>query len=451
MNDDARSPREPLGSNFRRLLPAAFSANLADGLASVAVPWIATALTRDPLLIALVVLATRLPWLLFSLPAGVIADRVDRRKLIVWMDMLRAAAIGGFAVVVLFYQQLFPDPEAVEAGLAEPPAGAGWFLAALYIAALTVGSAEVLRDNAAQTLLPSLVKKSQLKRANGRLWGAEITADSFIGPPLAGVLLGLALVVPFGATALLFLVSGLLMMSIRGSFSVRTATDPQAAPATTWRADLAEGLRWLWGHRLLRSLAISLGVMNGAMTAAFASQVLFAQEILGLDATGFGVLLTGAAAGALLGSFTSEHITARTGDGATLRMVLVLNALCLAGIGLSSHAAPVWALLTLFGLLVVTWNVVTVSLRQRIIPDHLLGRVNSVYRFFGWGMMSIGAVAGGVVVTVGEPLIGREWALRSPLLMAGLCCLLLIPYLWHRASSAVINAARAGAEGTAST
>lgn len=446
MNDGARPARQPLGPNFRRLLPAAFSANLADGLAKVAVPWIATALTRDPLLIALVVLATRLPWLMLSLPAGVIADRVDRRTLIVWMDMLRAAVIGGIAVVVLIYQRRIPDPVAVEAGLAEPPEHSGWLLAALYLTALAVGSAEVFRDNAAQTLLPALVKKPQLKRANGRLWGAEVTADGFIGPPLAGVLLGLALVVPFGVATLLFVTAGLLMRSISGSFSAqKSRLQSQQVPAT-WRAELSEGLRWLWRHRLLRTLAISLGVINGATTAAFASMVLFAQEILQLEAAGFGVLLTGAAAGAVLGSFVAEHITDRTGDGAALRTVLIASALCLAGIGISSHAAPVWVLLALSGLFSVVWNVVTVSLRQSIVPDHLLGRVNSVYRFFGWGMMSIGAVAGGVVVIVGEPVIGREWALRSPLLLAALCCVLLIPYLWRRASSAAISQALRDAE-----
>lgn len=447
MNDDAAAPtlRKPLGSNFRRLLPAAFSSNLADGLTGVAIPWIATALTRDPMLIALVVLATRLPWLVLSLPAGVIADRVDRRKLIVWMDMLRAVAIGGFTVLVLAFQRWIPEPEAVEAGLADPPEHSGWLMAALYLSALAVGSAEVFRDNAAQTMLPAVVAKPQLKRANGRLWGAEITANSFIGPPLAGVLLGLGLVVPFGITTVLFVVAGVLMMGLSGNFTAQRHTPEEAStevrtPAN-WRAELAEGVRWLWRHRLLRSLAISLGVINGASTAAFASMVLFAQEILSLEAAGFGVLLTGAAAGALLGSFIAEHITERIGDGAALRVVLIIGAGCLAGIGLSSHAALVWTLMAASALLSVVWNVVTVSLRQTIIPDHLLGRVNSVYRFFGWGMMSVGAVAGGVVVLISEPLIGREWALRSPLLLAGVCTLVLLPYLWHRASSAVIRKA----------
>lgn len=449
MNDDAAPPTtgQPLGRNFRRLLPAAFSANLADGLAGVAIPWIATALTRDPLLIALVVLATRLPWLVLSLPAGVIADRVDRRKLIVWMDMLRAVAIGGFAALILVFQRWIPEPEAVEAGLADPPDHSGWLMAALYLTALAVGSAEVLRDNAAQTVLPAVVSKSQLKRANGRLWGAEITANSFIGPPLAGVLLGLALVVPFGIATGLFVVAGVLMMSLTGSFTPQRSSpgDQNAVeqrPAN-WRAELAEGVRWLWRHRLLRTLAISLGVINGASTAAFASIVLFAQEILSLEATAFGVLLTGAAAGALLGSFIAEHITERMGDGTALRVVLIISAACLAGIGLSSHAALVWALMAASALLAVVWNLVTVSLRQTIIPDHLLGRVNSVYRFFGWGMMSVGAVGGGVVVLIAEPLIGREWALRSPLLLAGVCTIGLLPYLWGRASTAVIHHALA--------
>ncbi|ROR71721.1 MFS transporter [Bogoriella caseilytica] len=456
--------REPLGRNFRMLLPAAFSANLADGLSKIAIPWIATALTRDPMLITLVVLCSRLPWLVFSLPAGVITDRVDRRRLIVAMDAVRALMIGAFAVVVLVQQSVIPDPGEVEAGLAEPPGSAGWILAALYLTALLVGSAEVLRDNAAQTMLPAVVLKPQLRRANSRLWGAEVTADSFIGPPLAGVLLGFALVVPLGATTVLFAVAGLLMLRITGSFRAKprpgapaphTTPTPlvDAAAASTapvptrgWTTDLCEGFRWLWDHQLLRALAISLGVMNGAMAATGAMAVLFAQEVLGLGATGFGVLATGAAAGAILGTVVAEPIAKRMSSGMSLRVVLIATVAQGLLIGLFPHPVLVWTLFAFGGLLAVLWNIITLSLRQTIIPDHLLGRVNSVYRFFGWGMMSIGALAGGVIVSIAETAVTRDMALRLPFLVAALVCAALVPYLWHRASTARIDAAIAEAE-----
>lgn len=446
---------EPLGRNFRLLLPAAFSANLADGLTKVAVPWLATALTRDPMLIALVVLCSRLPWLVFSLPAGVITDRVDRRRLIVAMDLLRAILIGAFAVIVLSHQGRIPEPEVVEAGLAEPPAGSGWLLVALYATALLVGFAEVLRDNASQTMLPAVVRKPQLQRANARLWAAEVTADSFIGPPLAGVLLGLALVVPFGVTAMLFAGAGILILCISGEFTAkpRAAPDETETPALgdtasarpRWTAELREGFSWLWNHSLLRALAISLGLMNGAMAATSANTVLFAQEVLGLQAAGFGLLLTGGAVGAIIGSFVSERIAARISSGGALRLVLIATVAQSLLIAAFPHPASVWALFAAGGLLAVVWNVITVSLRQTIIPDHLLGRVNSVYRFFGWGMLSLGALAGGLIVSASEELVGRDIALRMPFLAAALICAALLPYLWHRASTERIDAALAEA------
>lgn len=447
-------PREPLGRNFRLLLPAAFSANLADGLSKVAIPWIATALTRDPMLVTLVVLCSRLPWLLFSLPAGVITDRVDRRRLIVAMDAMRALLIGSFAVLVLFQQSNIPDPGDVEAGLADPPASAGWILAAVYLTALLVGSAEVLRDNAAQTMLPAVVRKPQLQRANSRLWGAEVTADSFIGPPLAGVLLGLALVASLGATAVLFAGAGLLMLRISGTFRakprIEEPVDPGRAlaplPVRSWTTELREGFRWLWSHQLLRALAISLGLMNGAMAATGAMAVLFAQEVLGLGATGFGLLATGGAAGAILGTVVAEPIAKKLSSGRALRVVLIATAAQGLLIGLFPHPVLVWTLFAVGGLLAVLWNVITLSLRQTIIPDHLLGRVNSVYRFFGWGMMSLGALAGGAIVTISEAVMDRDLALRMPFFAAAVVCAGLVPYLWHRASTARIEAAMAQAE-----
>src|SRR5699024_5222304 len=132
--------------------------------------------------------------------------------------------------------------------------------------------------------------------------------------------------------------------------------------------------------------------------------------------------------------------------GRCLLIALVVFGIGYGVIGLVSNAAVVWSVSVLTGVAIVLWNVITVSLRQRIIPDHLLGRVNSVYRFFGWGTMSIGTLLGGAIVTWLEPALGREWALRTPFLLAGAISLLLLFYAWSRVNTAAIEAAKAAAE-----
>ncbi|MGR3812464.1 MAG: MFS transporter, partial [Cognatishimia activa] len=188
------SPLLVRNRNYRLLFTAGALTNLGDGLVALALPWLATLLTRDPIAIAAVAAAGRIPWLLFSLPAGVIADRTDRRKLIARADLLRAFIVG--AILIL--------------ALSNPGPGAIWVLAGL---ALLLGSAEVLRDNAAQTILPDIVAPKDLEAANGQLWSAEQLTGQFIGPPLAGLLIATGIAVPFGLDlAVLVLAAGLVWM-----------------------------------------------------------------------------------------------------------------------------------------------------------------------------------------------------------------------------------------------
>lgn len=434
------SPRGPLGPNYRRLFGSAACANLGDGVMTVAVVWLASSLTRDPLLITLVGLASRLPWLLFSLPAGVLADRYDRHRLVAWMDVARCVVVGLLAIPVTLMQGRLPDPEELAAGAA-PAAGAGVLLAALCVAALLIGFAEVVRDNAAQTLVPSIVPADRLERANGRLWGAESAANNFIGPPLGGVLIGLAIGLPFALNAAMLAVSAALVFAID---IPRTRAAATAASRRGWRSEIGEGLRWLWRHDVLRALALLLGAMNFLSAMTFAVMVLFVQEVLGLfEGWQFGLVLTGVATGALVGSVLSDRVTARMRHGTALLCTMVGSALGMAGIGLTSSAVLVWLLGVGTGFLIVLWNVITVSLRQRVIPDALLGRVNSVYRFFGWGTISLGTLLGGVIVTLAEPGMGREWALRLPFLAAAAGNLALLAYAVPRIGNTRLERAQA--------
>lgn len=175
---------------LQRFIFASGMTNLADGIAVVAWGWIASLLTRDALLVALVPVALRLPWALLALPAGLVTDRVDRRRLILGMDAVRALAFAGAAGALWVALPLAPAPTE---GISAPG-----LYASLLVAALVVGGAEVFRDNAAQTMLTALVPKDRLERANGQLWSAELLTNALIGPALGAFLIGLWRLWPSG-------------------------------------------------------------------------------------------------------------------------------------------------------------------------------------------------------------------------------------------------------------
>lgn len=432
---------KPLGAKYWRLWIASVVSNLGDGVSIIAYPWLASSLTRNPLHIAAVAMMTRLPWLLFSLPAGVITDRVDRRRLTAWMDVFRFVFTVGVAFAVFAMQGELTSPDAIASGAADPPASAGLLLVVVYVAALLLGTAEVFRDNAAQTLLPALVDKESLETANGRMWGAETVMNSFVGPPLAGFLLAAAFSLPFFVDAGSFAVAAALVFLIAGEFMPK-GEDGEPVERRRFREDLKEGVRWLWDHPLFRPMAIALGVLNGTSMMAFAILVLFAQEILELDATQFGLLTTGVAAGGVVGAIAADRVAKALGQGASLFVTILGGAVSLLVSGLTSSFWVFWAMGFVMAATGTLWNVITVSLRQSLIPDRILGRVNSVYRFLGWGMIPIGAALGGFVVAGMEPLVGREWALRSPFLVAAVVTFGLFAFAFPRLNTARIEAAK---------
>lgn len=314
----------------------------------------------------------------------------------------------------------------------------------LCLVSLLLGCAEVVRDNAAQTLMASVVDKPQLERANGRLWGAETAMNNFVGPPLGGLIVAVALALPFFLNAGLLAVGAALIFALSGSFMPRGQT---TTGKIQWRAEMGEGFRWLWNNKVLRTLAILLGGMNMLSALSFVILVLFVQDVLGLfEGWQFGIVITGMAVGAVLGSLVAERISARLTQGTSLFVAIIGSGLSFIVIGLTSSPVVVWLVGVVSGVFIVLWNVITVSLRQRIIPDHLLGRVNSVYRFFGWGTISLGTLLGGLIVTGGEPILGREWALRMPFLIAGGAHLLLLIVALPRINTAKILEAQAAAE-----
>jgi MFS family permease len=399
--------RVRLGANYARIWGASTVSNLGDGVTLAALPLLAASLTRSPTRIAAITLARTLPWLLFALVGGALADRLDRRKAMAVVDFLRMGLMVLLAVLV-----------------ATDTATLLW----IGIIAFALGSAETVFDNAAQAILPNVVKREALQTANGRLYAAEVVTNQFAGPPLGAFLFAAAAAAPLWLDAGSFGLAAVLVLSMRGSFRpVREMAAGEARPSI--RADIAEGLRWLRRHELLRTLAVVLGVLNLLDSAVVAILVLYSLEVLGLSQQAFGILLTAAGVGALAGSLFAQRLSAWMGPGRLLVVaVLVIGAATLVP-AVWTNPIAVGVSMATVAAFAVAWNVVTVSLRQSIVPDALLGRVNSAYRLLGWGTLPIGALLGG--------FLAEAYGLRAPFVVGGVVPLLLgvamIPLVNNRA------------------
>lgn len=401
----------PPNGGLHRFIAASGLTNLGDGIALIAWSWLATHLTRDPLLIAMVPVALKAPWFVFSLPAGIIVDRLDRRRLILMADGLRAVAYLAAAITVWLSLPFAPPPLR---GTDQP----GIF-ALIALAAITVGAAEVLRDNAAQTMLPALVPNTRLERANGRLWSVEFVMNNFVGTAVAGVLLGLSMALPFGVNAVVMALALALVAGLKGDF--RAAPDP-CAERSTWQQELREGMAYLMAHPLLRGLALLTGFFNFAFEAMMVTLVLIVQERLQFGPLALSAIMASGAVGGIAAGLINERIVARIGAARVLQYAMISTLvlpLCVifGGTGLS-------ALLIICAGFVfsefwgVLWNTVSVSYRQRNVSNRLLGRVNSCYRMFAIGMAPLGMLCAGLLTRVAGDLLGRPVALSAPYVMA---------------------------------
>ena len=355
-----------------------------------AAPLLTLTLTNDERLIAGVSFCAAIPWLVLSLPAGVYIDRFDRRKLMIAANVIRA---------VLF-------------GLIAFSAATGTLSIWIFMAILIgVGCCEVIFDMSAQAFLPQIVPDHLLEKANGRLSSLELITNTFIGLPLGAWAFVLAIGVPFGVNAASFALAALLVASIR----IPSAKTPKANSEelrNSFKADLTEGLQWLWSNKLIRTLAIMLGIAN--MTAMFGEAIFvkYAAVELGVTGRAYGFLLALTAIGSILGGLLGDKIAKRLG----IAQSIVYSYFVFGFVGIIYFFMPnIWAVAiaaSFMGLAGTTWNVVTVSLRQRVIPTELFGRVNSVYRFIGTGSIGIGALIGGQ--------IAYSTNLRMPFLVAAI-------------------------------
>ncbi|MDQ4058259.1 MAG: MFS transporter [Actinomycetota bacterium] len=406
-----------LGSNYYKLWVASAVSNLGDGVRLAALPLLAASITRDPGLVAGVEFAASIPWLLFALLAGVIVDRVDRRWMMWTVQTFRMTLMAALGLAII-------------AGLEGLS-----LLALVYLVSFFLGVGETLFDNAAQTIMPSVVRKDQLQVANGRLYAVEEVTNRFAGPPLGSFLFVSALALPFVFDAASFGVGALLIFAITGSHA---PVREEGAARAKIRADIAEGLRWLWNHKVLRTLGIMTGVSNLTTSATFSIFVLYALEILDLTEAGYGVLLAVGAAGGVIGGLVAPRLARLFGDGPSFYAVIGISVAQNLAIGLTSSPAVVAIALIGLGLGVMWWNVIAVSLRQSIVPDQLLGRVNSVYRLLAWGTMPAGAALGG--------FLGETFGLRSAYFVSAAIMAILAVAILPVINNRTIAAARRAAE-----
>jgi MFS family permease len=374
MSDSSpQSHRAPLGAGFWHLWSSSSLSNLADGLFKVGLPLVALTVTRSPALIAGVTTALTVPWLLFALPAGALVDRIDRRKVMLCANAARALILAVLAVVTAM------------------DAASIWVI---YVVAVGAGIAEVLYDTAAQSILPQIVPREHLTRANGRLYAAELTANEFIGPPLGGVLVTIGAVIAFTAPAGLWLLAAGALLLLEGTFRVIPHT------TTAIGTDIVDGLRFLWRNEVLRTLTIMTGVFNLASSATMAIFVVYAvgaTSAMGLTASQYGLLLTATAAGSVAGTFVAGTIERRLGRSRAMAAGLAAAALFVGSPAFSTNPIVIATGFFLGGAGIVVWNVISVSLRQRITPEAMLGRITGGHRLFGWGSKPIGATLGGLL------------------------------------------------------
>jgi hypothetical protein len=418
--------------NFNLLLTASTFSNLADGIAGFAYPWLFSLLTRDPLLISIVSVLVNLPRLIFVLYAGVIADKVNRQKILIFTRLGQVFLTSIF--IVLIYLNLDYIPKEVQFN--EPQFESKFLIiSAAYLLAFMFGLLEVTRDNAAQAFLPQIVSKDNLPKANGRLFGIEIVTNNFLGTPVGGFLIGFSLITPFIFDTLLMLVSVFFITGIKGKFERPEDINKDQNTSEM----IKEGVEWLKNNTLLKRLAIYTGIANFFGSMQFPIMILFAQELIGLNAIQYSFLAYGAAIGGLVGSQVANKINAKLEESKTLLISVALFGIGMFAPYVTSNPFIVAGSFGLSSFGSVLWNVQAVSIRQALIPDNLLGRVNSVYRLLALGLNPIGAIFGGAIVKILDNSFSREFALRFPFLLGGIFMLILFLSAPRLLSQKLIN------------
>ncbi|MGC5022910.1 MFS transporter [Micromonospora sp. DT47] len=345
-------------------------------MATVAAPLYVAARTDDPLVVSVASGVAWLPWLLFALPGGVLADRMDRRRLMVVIDWVRVVALAVLGGAMLTGR-------------------AGVLL--LYVVLFVVNTGEIVFRSASQAMLPTVVPRARLEQANGWLGGGTTLANGMLAGPLGGFLFVVAESIPFLVNAGTYALSAVLVALVAGSY--RGVDDADRPAVRSMRAEIMDGFRFLTGQRLLRTMAVLIGLLNLTLTAALAVLVLLATDRLGLDTVGYGLLFTAMSAGGLLGAAVGDRLVARVTATWTVRIGLLIEAGLHLALAASTSAWLIGFALFAFGVHGALWGIVFSSLRQRLTPSALRGRVGATTLFIAAGGNCAGALLGGAIAT----------------------------------------------------
>jgi MFS family permease len=386
---------ERLGRNFRWIWSSATISNLGDGIVLAAGPLLVASITTEPFAVAMAVFAQRIPWFLFGLQAGAIVDRVDRRRLIIVVDLLRGATMAALTAAVAFDFVSLPF---------------------IYITMFVLGTAETFSDNARSALLATAVPKAMLGQANARLFGTLIVTNQLAGPPIGALLFAGAMAAPFGIDAVSFVIGAVLVAGVRRE----TATPP--ADKTPIRTQVLEGLKWLASNPPVRTLVLLITVFNVTFGAAFGILVLYATERLGLSAVGFGMLLACLAVGGVIGSIAFGPLEKRTSYATLLRIGLIVETLTHLILALTRSYIVAGVVMVAFGVHAVLWGTTSTTVRQKTVPPALLGRVTSVHMIGCFGALALGSMLGGVIAS--------RWGVVAPFWFAFAGSAVILVTVW---------------------
>jgi MFS family permease len=393
---DTVAPRR-LGSGFRWLLASTIVNNAGDGIAIAAGPLLLASQTRDPFLVSMALLMQYLPSLLFGVVGGVAADRFDRRRTVAIANLGRAAVLGVLTVTIV----------------------SGSVNVAVVLAALFVlGTAETFADSASSSLLPGLVARKDLGIANARMQGASLLTNDLVAPPIGAFLFAVGMALPFATNAAAFALGAVLISRVVTSVRV------EREQASSFRADMVEGIRWLVAHPPMRTLALTIFTFNVTFGAAWSILVLYAGDRLGMDAVGFGLLTTASAVGGVVGTLSYGRLERRFSLAQLMRIGLLIETGTHLTFALTT--SPVVALVTMvvFGAHELVWGTTSTVVRQRAVPNELLGRVTGVYRVAIVGGLVIGTPIGG--------LLARTFGITAPFWFGFVGSALLVALLWRQ-------------------
>lgn len=388
-----------LGGQFRWLLASGWVSNLGDGLAMAAGPLLVASQTDQEFLVALAALLQWLPPFLFGLLAGALADRLDRRFLVITVDLLRVV------VLVLLAASVATDTVSI------------WLvLAAMFL----LGTAEVFADNTTSTFLPMLVERDDLPLANARLQVGYVTINQLIGPPIGAGLFAAGMALPFVGQAVLVLLAVSLVARITLPAHGR---DPDAEP-THIRQDILEGIRWTWNHAAIRTLVLTILIFNVTWGAAWSVLVLYATQRLGLGAVGFGLITTVGAVGGILGTVSYGWITRHVSLAGLMKIGLIIETFTHLALALTTSPYVAMPVFFVFGAHAFIWGTTAISIRQRSVPMELQGRVGSVNLMGIFGGLVVGAGIGGV--------LAQNWGVTAPFWFAFVGSAIFVVAIWKQ-------------------